>query len=230
MVMGMGMGVGFSSPPPWTPAALGPVGRWSATDVLTSGAAVTAFVDLGSGGHNATQALAANQAQYSAAGNPAGGPQVTFDGDDYYQTAAFEIAQPFAFVMALKPTYTADYDVYFDGLALPKRCAIYTGNGSELTVHTNLTSRSTPAMVTNNAWQVSDVLASGASSALALNGGAQTTLALTGESINGVAIGAQGGGTNGAKMVFYALDMVSRALTAGERASANSYYHSKVGA
>jgi hypothetical protein len=62
-MMGMGMGVGFSSPPPWTPAALGAVveARWEsdAGITLTSGR-VSGWNDLANA-HHWAQEVAANR-------------------------------------------------------------------------------------------------------------------------------------------------------------------------
>lgn len=218
-------------PPPWTPAAYSPVGRWSATDVLLSGASVTAFADIGSGGHDATQANAANQGTYAAAGNPAGGPQVAFDGSDYYKTSAFATAQPVSYIAAIKSTWTANWDVVFDGIAAPDLHMVAIDNsGVNAYLQVGVTVVNGAGLATVGAWQVLACVFDGASSSIASNAGAPITGALDAGVQGGITIGADSGAASVAEMVFYSLDMVPHALTDAERTKSNDYYHGKVGA
>lgn len=68
-MMGMGMGVGFSAPPPWTPAALGAaLFLRSDLGVTTAAGKAATWGDQSGNARNATQAEAAKQLTYAASG------------------------------------------------------------------------------------------------------------------------------------------------------------------
>jgi hypothetical protein len=83
---------GGSASVPWTPASLTNLRAWlEATDLVTSGAAVTSWTDLSGVGNTFLPQFVANQPAYSATGfNGTSEPYVTFNGvDDRVRVASF---------------------------------------------------------------------------------------------------------------------------------------------
>ncbi len=175
-MMGMGMGVGFSSPPPWTPAALG-ADLWGyglPSSIVDTGGKASQWTDLHTTAHHLVQADAAKRLAYVAAGNPQGGPCVRGDGATNLWLACADtaLAQPTWVLLAVKWTVQGTLSRLFDGAVLNTGCLYNTG-GSTRGILFAGGSVEREATV-DGAWHVLEVVISGAASWIAHDGGTKT--------------------------------------------------------
>jgi hypothetical protein len=208
MVMGMGMGVGFSSPPPWTPAALGAtVLEWLEADygVTVAGGFATNVTARGSAAKDLAQAAGGFQPAWVASGSSG---ILRFDGsNDFMKTAAFAapLAQPAHHFVVCKSTQTEDYDSIFDGLNGTSRNSAYSATmGSSVLYVSGGVGTGVANKYADATWTIYDICFNGEATKTAVNGGAQTVTSSGADSLTGLCVGSRYDGAQTIAMDWYA--------------------------
>jgi hypothetical protein len=207
-MMGMGMGVGFSSPPPWTPAALGAtVLEWLEADygVTLAGGFVTNVTARGSAAKDLAQGTVVSQPAWVASGSSG---ILRFDGsNDFLKTAAFAapLSQPVHHFIACKATQTEAYDSIFDGRDGANRHSLYlaTMGSSALCVSAGGVT-SVADKYADATWTIYDICFNGATTKVAVNGGEQATVSAGTDSLGGMCVGSRHDGALTIAMDWYA--------------------------
>lgn len=214
----------------WTPAALGAklVAWWRADLGITIATGVSAWADQSGNGRTLLQATPGAQPARIAAGTPAGGPCLRFDGvDDFLLTAGFTLNQPEHVIVCAK---WGDDGVGVQGLidgVTANTGKVYKSTGS--TVATAYAGGFGPTLdIGAEAWGVLDVLFNGAGSKIGFNGGAHATGNAGASNMGGFSLGGKTADIFG-KLDAYGAIIANAELTAAERAAAVAFFRSGAG-
>lgn len=210
----------------FSPLSLNPVFGVDAFSLSAS--PVSSWVDLGSGGHNLTQATGSKQPLWGATAFNTSYPGVTFDGvDDFLQAALFTLAQPLHYFLVCNLVVTSANKVMIDGRGA--QAAIYQAiSAGNATVYAGSNG---PNKVIGTTPHVISAKLNNASSSIALDGGSAATGTSGAANPGGVTLGADltGAGGSNANVIFGAAWIFSPILSASDETNMVRYLGARYG-
>jgi hypothetical protein len=177
MFLGIGLGTSAArlAASSWTPGSLSHLVAWYRSDNVTQSAgAVSAWPDKSGNSHPASQASGVLQPNYSASGGVNGRPYLWGTGGAGQTSLAATLpllSQPFEIIVVAATGTTATSGYLYD--CGSNQCVALLGAGPAVSLYNGSTSPSV-AVAASTLYSF-DTVFNGASSSIALNGGAATT-------------------------------------------------------